>query len=122
MRLAIFGNPAVAQIIGGYTGYILLGASFLAVGVFASSLTENQVIAAVISFVALLTMWIIDYLASFTGGIIAVVLNWFSLFSRYYDFNIGILDLAPVIYYISFISVFLFLTVRIIERRRWTQG
>jgi len=120
--LAIFGNPAFAQILGGYVGYILLGASFLAVGVFASSLTENQVIAAVISFAAMITMWIIDYLASFTGGVVAIILNWFSLFSRYYNFNIGLLDLAPVVYYLSFIGVFLFITIRVIERRRWSQG
>jgi len=120
--IAIFGDPAYAQLIGGYVGYILLGASFIAVGVLASSLTESQVIAAVIGFVSMLTMWIMDYLASFVGGILAIVLNWLSLFSRYYDFNIGILNLAPVVYYISFISVFLFITIRVIERRRWSQG
>lgn len=120
--LSIFGQPALAPIIGGYIGFILLGASFLSVGVFASSLTENQVVAAVISFVSLLIMWVIDGISGMIGGWIAKVLNWFSLMSRYQDFNRGILDISPVIYYISFISIFLFLTIRVIEKRRWSQG
>lgn len=120
--LFIFGKPAVAQLIGGYIGFILLGCTFISVGVFASSLTENQIIAAVISFVSLLTMWIIDYLAGFVGGIIAKILNWFSLFSRYSDFNAGLLNLSPIVYYISFSAVFVFLTIRVIEKRRWSQG
>lgn len=117
-----FGAEFTVQLVGGYIGFILLGASFIAVGVFASSLTENQVIAVVIGFVSLLIMWIADALASAVGGFGAEVLKWFSLLSRYEDFNQGILALSPVVYYISFIVVFLFLTVRVIEKRRWSQG
>lgn len=120
--LLAFGGPFTAQLVGGYIGFILLGASFISVGVLASSLTENQVIAAVISFVSLLIMWLIDYISTFVGGFISKVLSWFSLLSRYEDFNNGILGLSPVVYYISFIAVFLFLTVRVIEKRRWSQG
>jgi len=120
--LFAFGAPFTTGLVGGYIGFILLGASFISVGVFASSLTENQVIAVVISFVSLLIMWIIDFVSSTVGGFLSKILNWFSLLSRYEDFNKGILGLSPIIYYLSFIAVFLFLTVRVIEKRRWSQG
>jgi ABC-2 type transport system permease protein len=120
--LLAFGGPFTVQLVGGYIGFILLGAAFISVGVFASSLTENQVIAVVISFVSLLIMWLMDYISSFAGGIASKILSWFSLLSRYEGFNKGILGLGPIFYYLSFITVFLFLTVRVIERRRWSQG
>lgn len=120
--LIAFKGPFTVQLIGGYVGFILLGASFISVGVFASSLTENQIIAVVISFVSLLIMWFMDYISQFAGGFLSKVLNWFSLLSRYEDFNKGILGLSPIVYYISFIAVFLFLTIRVIEKRRWSQG
>jgi ABC-2 type transport system permease protein len=50
------------------------------------------------------------------------VLSWFSLMTRYDDFSSGILAISPIVYYLSFTAVFLFLTVRVIERRRWSQG
>lgn len=120
--LFAFGSTSLPELIGGYIGFILLGASLISVGVFVSSLTENQIIAAVVTFVSLLTMWVIQSLADTIGGWIALVLNWFSLLSRYEDFNRGILGLSPVVYYLSFIAVFLFLTIRVIEKRRWSQG
>lgn len=120
--LVAFGASVTPQLVGGYVGFILLGASFIAVGLFASSITENQIIAAVISFVALLIMWIADGIGSMVGGIFAKILYWFSLLSRYEDFNKGILSLSAIIYYISFIAVFIFITAMNIERRRWSQG
>ncbi len=120
--LLAFGGQLTVQLVGGYIGFILLGASFIAVGVFASSLTENQVVAVVIGFVSLLIMWIADSIGSMIGGFAAKILSWFSLISRYEDFNGGILSLSPIIYYLSFIAVFLFLTIRVIEKRRWSQG
>lgn len=119
--LIAFGSSLTAQLVGGYLGFILLGAACISVGVFASSLTENQIIAAVISVIGLLTMWVIDFVARFTGGIVSKVLNWFSLASRYDDFGRGVLSLSPIIYYISFSAVFIFLTIRVIDRRRWSQ-
>ncbi|HHW00704.1 MAG TPA: ABC transporter permease [Clostridiaceae bacterium] len=117
-----FDAQFTAEIIGGYIGFILLGASFLSVGVFASSLTENQVVAVITSFVMLLIMWIISGVSGYLGGTLAKVLNWISLLSRYDDFNRGILNFGSIVYYLSFIFVMLFLTVRVIEKRRWSQG
>jgi ABC-2 type transport system permease protein len=67
-------------------------------------------------------MWLADYVSNLVGGFASKVLNWFSILSRYDDFNRGILGLSPVVYYLSFTAVFLFLTVRVIEKRRWSQG
>ncbi len=120
--LSIFGNPPVAQTIGGFIGFILLGTTFISIGIFASSLTENQIIAAIITFVILLVIWLMDAISSMLGGFLSQVLNWFSLMSRYGDFNLGILNLNAIVYYLSFTTVFLFLTVRVIEKRRWSQG
>lgn len=117
-----FGKPPVAQLIGAYVGFILIGAAFISVGVFASALTESQVVAAIIGVVSLLLMWLMDSIAGFVGGFVAKILNWFSLLSRYDDFNRGILNLSPIIYYLSFIAVFIFLTIQVIERRRWSEG
>ena len=117
-----FGAKFTVQLIGGYIGFLLLGATYIAVGVFASSLTENQVIAVVISYVSLLIMWLADSVSNVVGGFASRLLSWFSILSRYADFNRGILGLSPVVYYLSFTALFLFLTVRVIEKRRWSQG
>jgi len=122
MVIFIFGQPPIAPLIGSFIGFILLGAALISIGVFASSLTENQVIAVVISFVMILLIWIIDPIGNALGGFGSTVLNWFSLTSRYNDFTSGMLNIPSIIYYLSFITVFLFLTIRVIEKRRWSQG
>lgn len=116
------GKPEVPMLIGGYTGFLLLGACFTAIGVFASSLTESQIVSAIISFVFLLIVNLIDAIASFLGGFFAKVLDMFSLLSRYNDLNSGIFDITSIIYYLSFTAVFIFLTTRVIDKRRWSQG
>ena len=110
------------MVIGGYLAFLLVGASFISIGVFASSLTENQIVAAIISFVILLLVNLMDAIISFTSGILAKILSVFSLMSRYSDMNSGILDITSIIYYLSFTAVFIFLTTRVIDKRRWSQG
>lgn len=120
--LSAFGEPAVPEIVGGYIGLILLGAAFIAFGIFASSLTESQIIAAIVSVVGLLLMWLLQSIAPALGGVPAKVLNWFSLYSRTEDFFAGMISLGPVVYYLSFSAVFIFLAIRVIEKRRWSKG
>ena len=172
--LSFFGTIAVWEIIGGYIGFFLLGSAFISIGLFVSSLTDNQVIAAVVTFSALLFIWIMDWVLSglptdrvsgivfacmlvagvaalvyfsirniyvcaavalvglgivaalyftnefFFDGLIVRSLEWFSLLKRYDNFSMGILSQSPIVYYISFSSIFVFLTVRMIEKRRWS--
>lgn len=120
--LAVLGEPSISEIVGGYVGFILLGAAFIAFGIFASSLTESQIIAAIVSVVGLLLMWLLQGIAPSLGGIWSKILSWFSLYSRTEDFFAGILSLGPVVYYLSFSAVFVFLTIRVIEKRRWSKG
>lgn len=117
-----FGKPPIAPLISSYIGFILFGAALISIGVFASSLTENQIIAVVASFVFILIIYIIDPIGNAVGGWAATIFGWFSLTSRNRNFSSGILDVGSIIYFLSFIAVFIFLTIRVIEKRRWSQG
>jgi ABC-2 type transport system permease protein len=150
-----------------------MGCAFISIGLFFSSVTDNQLVAAVETFAALLLIWILDFVAQsvpsdavsgliflavlgaalvalvwfstrsfiasvvafvlaatpivllfvfsrgFFTGLIAKILTWFSLVKRYNDFSLGILGLSPIVYYISFAGAFVFLTIRMIDKRRW---
>ena len=116
-----FGNPSLSEVIGSYIGFILLWGAFIAVGVFISSLTESQMIAGVFTFASLLLIYFISWFeSSLKNEIAKEIVNWFSLLSRYSDFQSGILNIENIIYYLSFIFVFLFLTVRVIDKRRYS--
>lgn len=120
--LWIYGSPEGAALFSSYLGFILLGAVYVAIGVFASSLTENQIVAAIISLVSLFVLYALSFVASFIGGFIYTILTWLSVMERYYDFTNGIIDLTSIVFMLSFAIVFIFLTVRVIERKRWSQG
>ncbi|MBU3170736.1 ABC transporter permease [Clostridium estertheticum] len=172
--LSMFGTVSPSEIFTGYIGMFLLGATLISIGLFVSSLTENQVTSAVISFGVLLFIFLIDsieqalpstrissiifvlvmvgifafgvyfstkniYAASGTAvagiiitigiylskkelfdGMIQKVFQWFSLIKRYDLFSQGILSLNSVVYYLSFIVAFVFLTIRMVDKRRWS--
>lgn len=118
--LFIFGKPPLGETIGAYVGFILLWAAFIAIGIFISSLTESQMIAAVSTFAVLILLYIIDGVASMVPQSIGDGIKWFSLMGRFNTFMTGLLDLTNVIYYLSFTAVFLFLTVRTIEKSRYS--
>ena len=116
-----YGSPALSEVIGSYLGFILLWGAFIAIGVFISSLTESQMIAGVFTFASLLMIYFINWFESSAKNPLAKeILGWFSLLERYSEFQSGILSLENVIYYLSFIFVFLFLTIRVIDKRRYS--
>jgi ABC-2 type transport system permease protein len=171
--IAVFGELSVAETIGGYIGFIFLGASYISVGVFISAATENQVTAGIVCFFCLLALWLLDsaskifpadiksgiaaagvlsgliclflylntknyYIAiggillcavviaglylfsrNIFNGFIVKVFSWLSLNQRYQNVAIGILKIETLFYYASFCGLFLFLTVQLIEKRRW---
>jgi ABC-2 type transport system permease protein len=171
--IAVFGDLQVWETVGSYIGFVFLGASYIAVGVFVSASTENQLTAALVTFFSLLIIWLLDPLGQTvpsdirTGLISAAVLGatlalflyintrnwlivlgtvivaalaiggfylfkknvffgfvqkflgWFSLNRRYESFSAGLLKFDSLIYYASFTGLFLFFTVRLIEKRRW---
>ncbi len=116
-----FGSPALSEVIGSYIGFILLWGAFIAIGVFISSLTESQMIAGVFTFAGLLLIYFINWFrSSVQNPVLSKVIGWFSLLDRYSEFQSGILNVENIIYYLSFIFVFLFLTVRVIDKRRYS--
>ena len=172
--IAIHGTLDLWQTVGSYIGFILLGCSFISIGLYVSTATENQVIAAIVTFGALLIVWIMDFIrqgvptdnisgmifaiALFAAlniwiwfstrnliiligtaaasivvfllifflsgdvftGLIGKVLGWLSLVSRFESFSMGVLKVDTLVYYITFSAFFNYLTVRLIEKRRWS--
>lgn len=117
----IISTPSLSETIVSYLGLILLWASFISVGVFISSLTESQVISAILTFATLFILYSIDtWTLSITSDFTRKIINILAVFTRYIDFNIGLISLSNVIYYLSFIFIFLFLTIRNIEKRRYS--
>jgi ABC-2 type transport system permease protein len=103
----------------GYVGLLLLGATFIAVGLFVSSLTENQIVAAIATFGTLLAFWIIGWSADSVGGPWGKVLSHLSIIEHFDSFAKGVLDTRDVIYYLNFTILALFLALRSLEARRW---
>jgi len=173
LMLRNHGDLPISEFVGTYIGFVLIGLSLIAVGLFISVLTDNQIIAAVVTVAAVLVMFMIDLIAvsmptstfaSFVfisvliiivvvvwynstkhilsalivggagiafvnglywvnnlifEGVIVHVLLWVSLYSRFNHFPVGILSSSDIIYYISFVALFCYLTVNVIEKRRW---
>jgi len=115
----VYGNPELAPVLDGYLGLFLLGAAFLAIGLFFSSLTENQIVAAVLTFGALLLFWILNWASNAATGFWKDVLNYVSFFQHFDNLTQGILDTTDVVYYVSFAFLGLFLTHTVIQSRRW---
>ena len=118
--VSAFSTPDWNVIVGNIVGLVLLGAAFIAVGIFCSSFTENQVVSAVTSFIVMIVL----YLFSTIGNLIPVefiskIFSRLSFWERYYGFTYGLFDLSNALFFISAVVVFLFLTVRVLEKRRW---
>jgi ABC-2 type transport system permease protein len=96
-----------------------LGASLLSLGLFASSLTENQIVAGVVAFALLLLFWIIGWVQELRAGELGRILRHLSLLEHYENFTRGVIDVRDLVYCLSFIYFFLFLTKRQLESRRW---
>lgn len=106
--------------LGNFVGLTLLGGLFIAVGVFISSLTENQMIAAIGAIGVNILILLLDMVASVIPiDFVASGISAISVFNRYNDFTMGIFNLGNVLFFLSAIFIFLFLTVRVLEKRRW---
>jgi ABC-2 type transport system permease protein len=171
-RLAMNGLP-MSQIIGSYIGFILIGMCYIAVGIFISVLTENQIISAVITLLVIFAMYFMEVIVSrmpvsaasslifvalliiavaaiwfystrnWLSSVVLIVLGiavavalyrynplmydavilrvllWFSLYTRFHLLSFGILHLADIVYYLSFAALFIYLTMNVIEKKRW---
>lgn len=117
--LEVVFSVEIGPLISGYLGLFLLGASFIACGLFISSLTENQIVAAMSTVGVLVFFWFIDWNEGIAGEKAVVILHQFSLFEHFFNFPRGVIDVADVVYFLSVIAFFLFLTLCSLESRKW---
>lgn len=118
--LSIFAPMDWAVIVGSLFGTLLMGAALISVGMFISSLTENQMIAAVGSLVCCMVLMMLNVVTSAVpAGFLRDVLNSIAFYTRYYPLTAGVFNMADVLYFLSFIVVFNFLTIRVLEKKRW---
>lgn len=117
--LILFGTPAWPSIIGTYIALLCASSVFAAIGSFLSSLTESQLIAAVLSFAVFLGIYVLDMLQyAVNSEILTKIFSWLSIYSRYSTFTSGIFSLGDLVYFLTLTGLFLFFTVRVLERRR----
>jgi gliding motility-associated transport system permease protein len=107
--------------LAGYAGVLLLGGALMALGSFISSLTENQLIASVMTYAAFLLVWVLDLGRNAESGV-GAVLSYLSVVRHYDDFTRGVIDTTALIYYASFMILFIFLTVRSVDSMRWRRA
>ena len=118
--ISLFGAPNWSEILGNYVGSLLYGGAMISIGVFISSLTVSQIIAAIGTFAVSILLVIIGQISSsFSGTWIADVVKWISFESRYSPFTQGQFNLSSVVYFISVMAIFVFFTTRKIESRRY---
>lgn len=121
--LLIFGKPFWGEIVLGYVGMIMLGSTFIAIGLFISSITENQLTACVSTLGILFLLWLSDSLIpSLTNNTLYTILHSLSLYGQFSAFTNGVLNISAVVYFISVTFLFLFFTAKAVERRRWSKG
>ena len=118
--LGYLGDPDAGPIVSGYLGLFLLGSALLAAGIFASSLTQDVVVSGMIGFAAMLILWSFSWVAGLLPGAWGDIAASLALVTRFEEFVQGVVDIVDVLFYLSYIFVFLFLTIRVIDRRRWS--
>ncbi len=117
--LVALGEPEVVPIGTGYLGLVLLGAAAISLGIFTSSLTENQIVSASISFGMLFFFWLISYSVPLVSAGLGQFLGYLSINEHIESMSKGVVDSTDIIYYLCFITLFLFLTLRSLETKRW---
>src|SRR3989339_1025343 len=118
---AWLGNLDLGPVVGGYLGALFLGGSYLALGLFISSLTKNQIIAFILGLVACFFAFIIGaaFVLANSSASFVPIMKFLGLGSHFNNIAKGVLDSKDIIYYLSFIFLFLWLNVRVIEKRAW---
>jgi len=118
--LYLYSSPASGPILTAYLGLLLYGLALVAIGLFISTLTENQIIAAVLSFGTIMVLWLVDVFANNADSASSkAVLSYISILSHLDDFMKGVLSTSHIIFYVSLMVMGLFLTYRSIDSLRW---
>ena len=118
--LFIYGNPEWRPIAAGYLGLLLMGGSFISLGLFISSVTKNQIVAGFLTFGTFLLLWVIGWFGDNAGSTLtASIVKGLSITEHFSDFARGVVDSYHVVYYLSFITFGLFLTAKSVDMERW---
>lgn len=118
--LGFIAKPDWGVIAGCYLGLVFVAATYVAVGLFWSSRTENQIVAAVLTFGTLLFFWLISWSAHRAGPVWSEVLNHLSIIGHYSNFAQGVIDTTDVVFYLTFIGFGLFLTNLSFDSDNWS--
>jgi ABC-2 type transport system permease protein len=119
LLLFFYGRPEWKPIVSAYIGLLLFGGCFIAVGLFISTLTKNQIVSFMVTFAAFLFLWVINWIGSFSGPTVDSITKYLSIVDHFDDFGKGVIDTTHVIYYLSFITFGLFLTAKAVDTERW---
>lgn len=112
-------SPELGPILSGYLGLFLLGGIFLSIGLFTSSLTENQIVSGILCLILLFLIWTEDNMRNMMGPVLGEFMRQVSLIEALREFSRGIIDTKNLILYVSIIGFFLFLTQRVIDSNKW---
>jgi len=119
--VSAFGTPNFASAFGNYIAILAAAAVYISIGVFISSLTENQLIAAIASLGIFVGLLLLDFAYSVIPSYaIKVIIYWISIYRRFNTFYLGVFSVSDFIFYVSAAAVFIFLTIRALERKRWS--
>lgn len=116
---SIYGRVEAAPILTSYLGLALIGLGFVSVGTFFSSITENQIIAAAITFAVLLLLWVLEWTASFVPGAVGTVMSEMSIYNHFRDFNRGVINTNDIVYFLNISIFFVVLTLTNLQRQAW---
>jgi len=119
MTISLLGNPDSGALIGGYLGLLLLGATYLSIGIFTSGLTPNQIVAFIVGFALIFAFYMLDKVIVFFPGATASILEYASVTYHFDNLARGVIDTRDLVYYGTVIVLFLFLAVRSLEARKW---
>ena len=119
LLLSLFGDPDLGPLLSGYLGFLLYTAAALSIGIFASSLTSDQRVAAILGIGMILALIFVEQASVFVGGTAATFLEEAALLGHFDDFSRGVIDTWHLVYYVTFTALLLFLTVQSVESRRW---
>jgi ABC-2 type transport system permease protein len=120
LTLKVLGNADIGPMAAGYLGLFLTGAAIMSIGVLASAMTQNQVIAVLLSFAITLTLWVFSGLGQVLGNLAATqVFTQMAFFEHTQNFWRGVIDTNDIVYFLSLIALALFIATRVLETRRW---
>ena len=117
--LFVFGTPDPGPMAAGYLGVILQASAFVAIGLAVSSMTQNQIVAAFLSFAILLLLWLSDSMSNFLGKPLGDAMKYLSITNHFQDFSRGVIDSSHIIYFVSVAVAALFVAYLSLQTRRW---